>query len=435
MSEENTVVLQTAVEMEVTTPVSITLPLPAGFADGSSTLYVRHEKGSKVYYHLGTVETDASGSATLTFTNSKGFSTFTVLGDGQALIEAAIGELYYDDLGSALNDAAAGQTVTVLQDGLSGTMSGSSRTITVKNGTGNEITVSINGKTLKLGAMEAAEYTYTRSSGGGTSAYYDIQVETAENGSVQTSPATRAAVGSTVTVTVTPDQGYAMETLTVKDADGKAVSLAGSGGTYTFRMPASDVTVSAVFRAGSSALPFTDVDGHWALDAIAYVYERGMMNGVSATKFAPGTPLSRGMIVTILHRMEGSPAVSGSDFSDVSAGQYYAAPIAWASANGIVNGYPDGAFRPEEPVTREQLAAILYRYAQYKGMAAVTLEENLAGFADADSVSGYAVQAMNWAVGQELINGMTATTLVPQGTATRAQVAAILMRYCESVAN
>jgi hypothetical protein len=181
-------------------------------------------------------------------------------------------------------------------------------------------------------------------------------------------------------------------------------------------------------------LPFIDVTGHWALDAIRYVYQNGMMNGATSTKFAPEAELTRGMIVTILYRLEKEPAVSDGAFADVDGDMYYADPIAWAAENDIVTGYDETTFGPENAVTREQLAAILYRYAQYKGMAAVTMEENLTSFSDADQISAYAVQPLNWAVGQELINGVDEGTLRPQGTATRAQVATILMRFCENLA-
>jgi len=179
-------------------------------------------------------------------------------------------------------------------------------------------------------------------------------------------------------------------------------------------------------------LPFADVSGSdWFYNDVRYVYEKGIMDGTGADRFSPNAPLTRAMIVTILYRMAGSPSVSGSsDFTDVAAGKWFAKAVAWAAANGIVNGYGSGLFGPNDPVTREQLAAILYRYAVYGGMTAVTLEENLGGFADTAQLSAYAIQAMNWAVGQGLING-SGSNLVPKAQATRAQVAAIIHRYLE----
>ena len=184
--------------------------------------------------------------------------------------------------------------------------------------------------------------------------------------------------------------------------------------------------------AAPVGLPFADVSSSdWFYNDVRYVYEKGIMDGTGADRFSPNAPLTRAMIVTILYRMAGSPSVSGSsDFTDVAAGKWFAKAVAWAAANGIVNGYGSGLFGPNDPVTREQLAAILYRYAVYGGMTAVTLEENLGSFADTAQLSAYAIQAMNWAVGQGLING-SGSNLVPKAQATRAQVAAIIHRYLE----
>ena len=184
--------------------------------------------------------------------------------------------------------------------------------------------------------------------------------------------------------------------------------------------------------AAPVGLPFADVSGSdWFYNDVRYVYEKGIMDGTGIDRFSPNAPLTRAMIVTILYRMAGSPSVSGSsDFTDVAAGKWFAKAVAWAAANGIVNGYGSGLFGPNDPVTREQLAAILYRYAVYGGMTAVTLEENLGGFADTAQLSAYAIQAMNWADSQGLING-SGSNLVPKAQATRAQVAAIIHRYLE----
>ena len=184
--------------------------------------------------------------------------------------------------------------------------------------------------------------------------------------------------------------------------------------------------------AAPVGLPFADVSSSdWFYNDVRYVYEKGIMDGTGADRFSPNAPLTRAMIVTILYRMAGSPAMSGaSDFKDVDSNKWFAKAVAWAAANGIVNGYGSGLFGPNDPVTREQLAAILYRYAVYGGMTAVTLEENLGSFADTAQLSAYAIQAMNWAVGQGLING-SGSNLVPKAQATRAQVAAIIHRYLE----
>ena len=181
-------------------------------------------------------------------------------------------------------------------------------------------------------------------------------------------------------------------------------------------------------------LPFTDVESrHWFYQAVKFAYENKLMSGMTATGFAPDTPTNRGMVVAILYRMEGSPAAGRADFADVPEDKYYTKPIAWATAKGIVSGYPNGTFEPESNITRAQLAAILYRYAGYKGYDTAA-RSGLAGFQDFADVSAYAEDALQWATGAGLMSGVTKMTLVPKGPATRAQVASILMRFAETVA-
>lgn len=177
-------------------------------------------------------------------------------------------------------------------------------------------------------------------------------------------------------------------------------------------------------------LPFTDVSAaDWFYEAVGYVYAKGMMRGLSENTFAPYATTDRAMIVTILHRLEGTPeAGAGTAFTDVAGGAYYAQSVAWASANGIVNGFEDGSFRPGEAITREQMAAIFMRYARYRGVD-VTAQASLDGFPDQAKVSSYAREAMAWSVSTGLIGGMDGL-LVPGGSATRAQAATILMRLC-----
>lgn len=180
-------------------------------------------------------------------------------------------------------------------------------------------------------------------------------------------------------------------------------------------------------------LPFEDVSpDDWFYSAVQYVYQRGMVKGTSATEFSPGSTVTRGMIVTILHRLEGEPGVAASGFSDVPADQWYAGAVNWAAANGIVNGYSSEKFAPNDTVTREQLAAILYRYAGTKGINR-SVTEDLSAFTDQTAISNYAVDAVTWAVGSGLINGVENGVLSPRGSATRAQAATILMRLCENV--
>lgn len=183
-----------------------------------------------------------------------------------------------------------------------------------------------------------------------------------------------------------------------------------------------------------SKLPFSDVRiADWFYNDVKYVYEKGMMAGTAADVFAPNATTTRAMIVTILYRLEGSPAVTGtSAFVDVPAGQWYTDAVNWAAANQIVKGTSATTFAPNDSITREQMAAILYRYAQYKGYD-VTKKADLSGYSDNGQVSAYAKDALAWANAAKLINGVTNTTLAPQGNATRAQVSAILHRFCDGV--
>ena len=156
-----------------------------------------------------------------------------------------------------------------------------------------------------------------------------------------------------------------------------------------------------------------------------------MFKGTTKTTFAPNADLTRAMLVTVLYRAEGEPAVNRSiPFGDVDMGAYYADAVVWAKQNGIVAGYSETSFGPHDNITREQIAAIVYRYAQYKGMNVVTSEDNL-HFADSKDISDYAVSAMNWAVGTGLMKGKSTTTINPKDNATRAEIAAILHRFAE----
>lgn len=231
------------------------------------------------------------------------------------------------------------------------------------------------------------------------------------------------------TVTITPDTGYQIEKVTV---NGEEVDIPADG-KLTGLDENDKVIVS--FEKTKAAMPFTDVaNGVWYADAVQYVYENDIMNGTDDNSFSPDETTTRGMIVTMLHRLENEPAASASAFTDVAAGSWYADAVAWAAEQGVVNGVSETSFAPNAPITREQLAAILYRYAQLKGYdVSVGENTNILSYADADQISEYAIPAMQWACGSGLITGNTATTLNPKGNATRAEVATILMRFCESV--
>lgn len=278
------------------------------------------------------------------------------------------------------------------------------------------------------GTQTYVEPSHSSSSGTPTTTY-NVNVNAATNGAVAADKKT-ASKGTMVTVTASPSKGYVVDAVKVVDKDGKDVAVTEKDGKYVFTMPASAVTVTGSFKAETPApvaLPFTDVkSGNWFYDAVKYAYEQGLMTGTSATTFAPNGTMNRAMIVTVLYRLEKSPAVTGaSKFTDVPAGQWYSDAVAWAAANKIVNGYDETTFGPMNAVTREQMAAILFRYEQVKGLENVTLEENLNRFPDQNKISAYAIPALQWAVGQKIINGNADGTLDPTGTATRAQVAQI----------
>ena len=256
-----------------------------------------------------------------------------------------------------------------------------------------------------------------------------------ENGTIRVSPNV-ADEDDTVSIYVTPDTGYQLDELIVEDEDGHDVTTSSlaSGTRYTFRMPDSDVTVTATFKSRSYSSNFTDVPRYeWYYEAVSYVASEGLMNGVSTTQFNPNGTASRAQIVTILWRLAGEPSALTGAFTDVPAGQYYSTAVAWASRQGIVTGVGNNRFEPNSNITREQLAVILYRYAQDAGYT-TSASANITGYYDYARVNSYARTAMSWAVGAGLITGTSTTTLSPQDTATRAQVATILMRFCENIA-
>lgn len=259
-----------------------------------------------------------------------------------------------------------------------------------------------------------------------------------ENGSIKVSDS-KAEKGDTVTITVTPDEGYELDKLAVYDKDGDKIDLKDKGdGKFTFEMPKGDVEIEvsfALIEDETVKANFADVAADaWYADAVQYVYENGMMSGTSETTFSPDLTTTRGMIVTILYRMENEPAVTGTTaFTDVAADQYYANAVAWAAQNGIVSGTTATTFAPNNAITREQMAAILYRYAQFKGYD-VSVKADLSVYTDAAQVSTYATDAMAWANGAQLITGTSQAMQTPASNATRAQVATILMRFCENIA-
>ena len=246
-----------------------------------------------------------------------------------------------------------------------------------------------------------------------------------KNGTVEPK-LTMSHLGKSVTFTFKPDKGYRVKDVKV---DGKSV---GAVTTYTVNELTVSTRIEVEFTNGT--LPFTDVlESDWFYDDVVFAYENGLFAGTSDTTFSPNTSMTRAMLVTVLYRLEGQPAVSGrSGFSDVQYNGYYEDAVTWAADNGIVNGTSTTTFSPNANVTREQMAAILYRYAQYKQYN-TTASSSLNSFSDHTSVSSYAVASLQWSVAEKLVNGSNGK-LMPTGNATRAQVAAILHRFAKNVA-
>lgn len=261
---------------------------------------------------------------------------------------------------------------------------------------------------------------------------YEIFTKVGENGTISVDR--YATEGDDVTITVSPDEAYLLDELTVT-ANGKEVEVKDNGdGTYTFKMPSADAKIVVTFAEDpdwepAPEMPFTDVnEGDWFYDVVLYAYDNGLMTGVSATEFAPNQTTTRGMIVSMLARLEGVTSAEDAGFADVAANDWYATAVNWAASVGVVNGYEDNTFRPNAPITREQMAAILYNYADYKGYD-VSARADLSDYADAASISSWAEDVLAWANAEGLINGMTATTIDPQGATTRAQTAAMFERF------
>ena len=242
-----------------------------------------------------------------------------------------------------------------------------------------------------------------------------------------------AEKGDWVYITAYPDEGYEVDSVTVTDSLGRSVKVTELSYDYfLFTMPGTSVDVKVTFRAKDYDVFYDVSRGDWYYKAVRFVHEKGIMEGTGTHYFSPEADLSRGMLATILYRLEGSPAVSGySGFSDVADTAYYAKAVAWAKANGIVNGVTATAYEPDTAVTREELAAILCRYAAFKGKDTAISYDYLAGFSDANTSHVYARPALNWAVAYDIINGQGNGVLAPRATATRAEVAQVLMNYLE----
>ena len=391
----------------------------------------------------GEVTAVSAGTATITVTTADGSKTATCAVTVTAATVPVTGvtlsqnqaSLYYNRTPNTLT-----LTATVAPD------NATNQAVTWTSSDSTVATVDQNGVVTAL-ARGTAVITATAADGRGASASctvtvssylppanpnYRITVEATQGGTVTADP-TAAKAGTTVTLTPVPDRGYQVGSVAVTDRFGEPVAVTEQAdGTYTFTMPNGQVTVTVTFE--QAPLPFPDVtEGDWFYDAVRYAYETGLMDGVGDSLFAPNSETTRAQLVTILHRLAGEPEPGGdSGFADVAAGTWYTDAVAWAAENGIVNGVSDTEFAPGDDITREQLAAILYRYAACQGYD-VSQRADLSGFGDASSISGYAQEALSWAHAQGLVLGFEDGSLRPQGTASRAQIAAVLMRFLAAV--
>ena len=272
------------------------------------------------------------------------------------------------------------------------------------------------------------------SSGGGgyvPPTYRPDVIQPSQGGSVSVSPSSPQR-GDTVTVKPRPDEGYEVDSIAVTDRDGKGVEVtARPDGTYTFRQPSGRVKIEVAFKPMETpwSNPFADVgEGAWYYEAVRFVQEQGLMNGYSDGRFAPEDTLSRSQLAQILFNKEGRPVVNYLlQYGDVSTDTWYTEAVRWAASQGIVSGYGDGTFGPDDPITREQLAVMLWRYSGSPAAGSKELDFN-----DTDEIGGYALEALRWAVENGILNGDGSGGLGPQGQATRAQVAQMLKNFIEN---
>lgn len=276
--------------------------------------------------------------------------------------------------------------------------------------------------------------------GGSSSVSYGISVsDDIANGKLTVSDK-QAKKGDTVTITTAPDDGYALDTVTVKDEKGKEIKLTDLGnGKFSFTMPDSKITIDAQFVEKTDEIPvvinpFADVkESDWFYNDVMYVYSKGIMSGTGEKTFEPNTTTNRAMFVAVAWRLEHMPSPENeASFTDVEKGTWYTDAVAWAYENGVASGFGDGTFGPNESITREQLAVFLYKYAQYKGYD-LTITGNIDSFSDKDSVSSWAKNAVTWAVQNKIIAGKDGNKLDPKGHATRAEFAAIVHRFLEKM--
>ena len=421
----------------------------ANVPNGTYTISVTNATGYQDNTADSVTVSNADAEATVTLTKDTTTTPTTPTLDGLTVSAGTLAPAF------APATKAYNVTVPNATDSITVTPTATSRTITV-NGTtvlsgtaSSPISLNVGRNTIHVVVTEGGEtttYTITvnrenastpggnpgGNPGGGTT--YPVNAPAVDNANVAANPSP-AQPGQTVTVTVTPDEGYEASGVTVIGPGNVTVPVTDNGnGTYTFVMPEGGVTVNAtVTPIQQPVFPFVDVpaDAYYR-QAVEYMYELGLIQGTSETTFGPMLASTRGQVVAILYRLEGSPAVNGSNpFVDATA-DWVQAAVLWASQNGIVEGYNDTAFGPDDAITREQLAAILYRYASYKSYD-LTVTGDLSIFNDASDVATWSHTPLAWAVGKGLIQGSN-DLVNPQGSAIRAQLALVLMRFLENVA-
>lgn len=370
---------------------------------------------------------------------------------------AKIGKVYYNTLDDAVKAVNDGETITLITDCEEKITVSRAVTFTLETEDSAEFTGSITaGSGYRLN-KDGNVYTFTKrtSSGGGSSHSYDgyITIINPKNGDVSVSD-TWADEDQKITLTITPDKGYEVDKIEIVDDEGDKIDakkVEDEDDKYTFRMANCDVTVTVTFKEEGTTtedtdkeedkdeetteLNFTDVkESDWFYKGVAYVVDKGIMSGVSENQFDPSGKLTRAMLVQMLYNMESRPACDAENaFIDVPVGQWYTDAVIWANDAKIVSGMGDGLFAPNMEITREQMVAMLYNYAKYKGYD-VTASADLSKFADSASVSTWAQPAMQWAVAEGYISGMGDNQLAPQGTATRAEIASVIMRFMEATA-
>ena len=395
---------------EVGTTVNVSACTPAsGSANGSFTFTVSLSKNS---------ETGTTGTVTGTITAIVTYPVTVTNGTGGGSFAQGV------TVSISADAPAAGQRFshwTVEQGGMALASASSSATSFI----------------MPAGAVTVtahyAAITYPDSGGDDSEPTYRPDIEDSRGGTTTVSPR-NPEKGDKVTITPQPDDGYEVENVAVTDRRGRAVEVQeNSDGTWSFTQPSGKVTIEVTYKPVETAWvnPFTDVaQDDWCYEAVEYVQKNGLMQGTGSATFSPDAATSRGMIVAILWRMAGSPAMEdeiwGYPFADVDSAAYYGTAVYWARLNGIANGYGGEAFGPNDPISREQLAVMLYNYAGQPPVPNLALT-----FDDADQVSGFADSAMRWAVDMGILSGKGNNILAPKGQATRAQAAAMLMRFCE----